>query len=412
MKIPVPVQLVDTIKTTIATSFKRELTAKQKDKILVSFLKVWFRILKKQIDIDTDFLFVSIRSEEFRDIKFNYNNKLYTYVDIIDLMKANELIYSNDRYKVGGFTKSYKVNPSFITNDCTIIEVDEAKIFKKRHCVSDWIDMYPEFTHLINSVYSIRIDLESYYKFIDSIIGKKYSHTKKRLVGKTNEGKIKYVKLNDKIMTPSKAYAIKIQALMFNLGHIWFSLSDTRRFYNSAINLPNVSHPFWLIDESSDLVEIDCSNSQPLLLSSFINHEQYRKDTEAGLFYDKIAEHLGIDRNEVKVLSFKNIFFQEKAINKKWSVIINEIWPGLIEQIEEIKAESPLWSRLQSAEADIWIKTCKESVFTVIVRHDSVVINEKYATIMIDELNKAFKQKGIKPTLKVKKLSETNDFIL
>src|SRR5690606_32544737 len=138
------------------------------------------------------------------------------------------------------------------------------------------------YRKLIDDLYLVNIDLEKLYWHLDQTIGMPYSNK------------------TDAVLTPAKAYSLKIQALKINLGIHFFSVSSTGRIYSSIANLPTVMLPFLEL-HNEKVVEIDAVNSQPLLLAGMINHPQFKADVEAGLFYEKMAESMDISRQEFKM---------------------------------------------------------------------------------------------------------------
>lgn len=395
--IPLPVTVIQNIESYVTTNYP-SLKESGKVKLFSELLELWFFIKSKHVGSvslleskneklkasDKSHLnWVNISRDELVHFKVSIDKSRIIYSQLIDILIAAELIERNNTYAAGNFSKSYRPNVN-LKYECTRnFDINIQKVFKNIKTKNDLYKSTPfRYRKIIDDLYLTKIDLEKFYNDIDQMLGMHYS---------TNAPKA--------ILTHNKIYALKIRALKINLGLHWISVSTTGRIYSSISNLPQIMIKYLSL-HNQKVVEIDCANSQPLLLSSLVHNVRFKRDVENGAFYDVMAKAMEISRNEFKMKSFKYLFYDEKEIGATWKQRLDGVYPGLADQINEIKKTDKLWFLLQKAEADIWIKTAQKQVVPVLTRHDSILINEAEVDRVKKQLRAEYKKHGMKVTLK------------
>jgi hypothetical protein len=190
-------------------------------------------------------------------------------------------------------------------------------------------------------------------------------------------------------------------AIKFNSGNIWFKLSDEGRFYTSITNMSHTAIPFLLMNKRK-LESVDISNNQPLLLNLLINHPQYKKDTEDGIFYQKIMSEFKITKQVSKLWVYKSFFNDKEIKSGKFFQYLNKNYNGLVEMINNLKQTTKIANELQKIEAEIIVNTMGNMDYPKLLRHDQVLCHNEYFIDTINALNEIYKSKGLKVKLKDK----------
>lgn len=396
MKTPIPLTVVNNLNQYISLELPT-LTQKQSNKLLTMLIELWFYVkVKHSSEVDNlennekglkesqtaHLNFTNLHSSELSKFRILVGKSILTYVELLSILLDNQLIERNDIYSSGRFSKSYRPHSQLKYELFSDIEINLEKIFRNNKTREDLYKENPhKYRKLIDDLYLVNIDLEKLYFHLDQSIGLPYSNK------------------TDSPLTPAKAYSLKIQALKINMGIHFFSVSSTGRIYSSIANLPTVILPFLEL-HNEKVVEIDAVNSQPLLLAGMINHPQFKADVENGCFYEKMAESMGINRQEFKLKSYRWIFFNENKIGSVWQERLDAVYPGLTQQINKLKAERPLWFSLQQMEANIWIKVAQKQLVPVITRHDSILIKESMVNTIKKQIIKEYKKRNLKVSLK------------
>ena len=394
--IPFPVTVVQEIENYVTTNYP---TIKESGrvKLFSVLLELWFFIKSKHVGSiahleDTNkqikdsgkshLNWVNISQSELIHFNVSIDKSRVIYSRLLDILIDLNLIERNDTYEVGNFSKSYRPHVNLKYESTKSININTKKIFKKIQTKSDLYKNTPfRYRKMIDDLYLTKIDLEQFFYDIDQMLGMRYSSNTKA------------------VLTYNKIYALKIRALKINLGIHWISISETGRVYSSITNLPQIMIKYIRLNNEK-VVEIDAANSQPLLLSSLVNHSKFTRDVESGVFYEAMAESMGITRSEFKGQSYKYIFFNENEIGSTWRKRLDAVYPGLANQINEIKKTDKLWFLLQKAEADIWIKIAQKQPDPVLTRHDSILITDNEIESIKKQLKTEYKKRGMKVTLK------------
>jgi len=402
--IPIPTLVIQNITNYISVNYPT-LSENNKTKLFSRVCELWFTIYtehqheiqKKSKDFHNshiDNIYVDIPKTRLAKFQIKIAGTNIQYPTILGILKSTNLIHINDAYSTNRFSKSYRPNPEIKYDLIQNIELDLQKFTKNFKTREQLLEENPTYTKLISDLYLIKVDLSQFFKTLESLIGLPY---------KTEKGQ-------EIILTPQHAYSLKIRAIKTNLGIHFFSVASTGRLYTSLSNLPKLTLKHITLN-NKPTVEIDAANCQPLLLASLINHPQFTQDCEAGIFYNKMANHLGITREEFKIQSYAQIFFNNKKITKTMATQLDSVYPGLSTLINQYKCKSKkeaqtkhkselLWHQLQSLESQIFIGTALSQLAPVITRHDSIICNQEVEEEIRNTLIKKFSKIGIKVTLK------------
>ena len=367
------------------------LKEKQKAKLSKTLITLWYFIYQKQRDDDTTHTlsgYTNISSLQFDSFKFQYNKKRLKYRQLLQLLEEAGMISINDKFSSGVFSKAYRVNTSFISNDLTEVELDFDKIYRKLNNKEYWIKKYPKHIKNIKESYDVTIDLGAYINWLNSNKGIELKPVITNGV------------LSKRYLTEERIFDYIQDALKVNFSNLWFKVSDEGRFYNSLTNLSYTTLSFLSLKGKS-VVELDVVNCQPLLLSLIVTHEGYKKDVQDGVFYEKMADMYGVTRNEFKMLSYRYIFFNNNTLKSgRVYNALESIYPGLIKEINEIRNEMNISRELQKIESSILVDKIGQLDYKMMLRHDAVFVYEEDYKIVCDILKKEFSKKGLKVTIK------------
>jgi hypothetical protein len=388
-----PIQVLIEIENYIKidTDFS-QIKEKQRQRLVKELASLWYFIYNKQQDTNKPNLrkLKRIHHDDFRKFRFKLKRKDYGYAKLLKILEFAKLIRINPNHLAGQYSYSYKVLTSFISKgNMTICEVDFDKIFKNTENKEHWLSTYPEHAHLINDIYFSSIDLDGYL------------HWMLQNKGIELKPKLKNGKLVKRWLTNEVICASFNAALKLNLKNIWIKKSDEGRFYSSVSNLPSTSVQFLKLNGASTF-DIDIKNSQPLLLSVLLpkSQKQYKKDVESGIFYEKVAAEMGITRDIFKSYSYKYIFFNLNPLKSgKIYTAINNVYPGLIQEINNIKENTKLAHRLQEMESDIFVKNIGKLAFPKLLRHDQVIVTKENLDLVKKYLRLEYNKIGIKVNL-------------
>ena len=402
--IPIPIIVIEQVSAYIASTYPT-LDEKYRVKLFTILVELWFYISVKHVDEKTrlmdkfqnasiDNIYVDISQEDLRPFTIFINGTQLQYTNLLGQLVEAKCININHSYEVGKNSKSYRPDVGIKYDLCSTVDLSLYRFYNSNKTQNDHINENPEYETLIRNLYLVKVDLGRFFTSIDDLTNKVY---------KTDRGR-------DIILIPQLAYALKIRAIKINLGIHFFKVSSTGRIYSSISNLPKLTLPYITLNGEIP-VEIDAANAQPLLLASIIDQPQFKEDCESGRFYDIMAESLSMSRTDFKILSFGQIFFNNKKINKKMGTALDSIYPSLTKQINHYKSNSRkesqdwdeskfLWYKLQSLESQVFIKTALSQSRPVLTRHDSILCLPSEAPSIRTALLKEFAKLGIAATLK------------
>lgn len=380
MKIKLPTALIECIDTNILKEKEFfQINVKQRQILNQNLIHLWYIIYSSQIDDSmsrTLDCYTNIPRDNFKFIKFNFRNNRYEYNKLLQYLHSWELIDINDKYcyyndnyaksdksSFKPFAKSYKIKTKFLKDTkMTEVEIDFKKIFKKTKNKEFWMEKYPNYTSMIEDCYNVTIKLDEFASWLYNNEGKKLN------------SKLKNGIMNHRFLTPERIIMYINKVLKIHFKNLWFKISDEGRFYSSLTNLPSECIKFLRL-KGKEVVELDAKNCQPLLLASLINDLAYKNDVENGIFYDKMAESLGWERLKFKIYSYKHLFFSNNIL-KSGEIYntLNDHYPGLVEQINNLKKEIKLALKLQQLESNIFVENIGKLPYCKITRHDSVLV--------------------------------------
>ncbi|MDA6068959.1 hypothetical protein NJT12_04920 [Flavobacterium sp. AC] len=368
---------------------------------------LWYFIYTNQQSKITDenevtlHFYTNIHRDELKHFKIKINKKEYSYASLIDVLQSCNVIKVNNKYSNSEtpFTKGYKINTYFLSNsNHTEFEIDFKKIFRNTREKQYWLDIYPQYKHLIEDVYQSSVNLDDYLYWLQKNIGIDLKKTKRKTYTLPCGKKI--IKTEKQYLTPERIYQHFHQSLKLNFKNVWFAVSNEGRFYNSVSNIPSTAVQFLKIS-GAETFNVDISNSQPLLLSVLLSDEQtaYKNDVQNGVFYQKVADFMGCERPYFKGLSYQFVFFNDNVLKSGMIFdALEEIYPGLIHEINQIKTKSKLACQLQAMEADIFVNKIGKLDFPKLLRHDQVIVTKENFEIVQQELVQEYKKLGLKVT--------------
>ena len=386
-KMPIPTALFDTTRELVREkSIELNLKINQEAKLVVKLIELWMFIYDNQEDLD---FYVNLPKTILKKFKFNANNKRLEYYKLLELLENGNLIDVNDKYSVGNFSKSYRIKTDFIKGNYTELELSIKKIFKDYKSKSFWISKYPKFRKQIEEAYNINIELNNYIKWLMSNKGMELPPYFKNGV------------MIKRYLDSKTIFNYIYNAIKVNLGIHWFRISNEGRFYSRLTNTSNTALNFIKLNDKP-IYELDVSCCQPLLLSNFIKSDEFRKDCESGLFYDKIGKELNYERSKVKLLSYKYIFFKKDTLNSGVMYdVMEKLYPSVMEQINNLKIKyGNLACELQKLESEVFVNNLSFMDVDMMLRHDAIYVHEENIDMMKKEIKKQFNKIGLTPKIK------------
>lgn len=403
MKLMIPTTVVETILDYVSTT---NYTPKQKRALEKKLLEIWIFIYDKQIT-DKNFInlkcYTNIHSSELAHFRIKINGKNISSNKLIEILVRLNILSKNGKYSTGSFTIGYKIQTAILSfGNLTEVDLNINKVYKNIRPKEYWLNKYPQHAHLIEDIYSASIRLDDYLHYLLNNIGMQL-HPK--TVKMTVNGKeISYVK--EQFLTQDKAFQYFHMAMKINIGNIWVAEFSTGRFASSISNMSFTATKFFQMHRNN-LLDIDIKNSQPLLLAKLIECPKYKKDVEAGVFYDNMAKQICRMKNEkytsehrgiFKVNSYKYIFFNNRLLGKTGEIAraMEFLYPGALAQINKLKENGTLAGKLQRLEADIFVEYIGGLSIKKLLRHDQVLIAPGYEKIVKTLLTNKYMEIGLK----------------
>ncbi len=384
-----------------------------KHKIVQKSLNLWYFILDRQInDIEcislNYYTHISKTNLDVKDFTVKFNRKRYFYTKFLEILSP-ELITINNNYLFcsansanKGFTKSYRVNAYYLhqasleETEIDISSITKSKIKDQTH----WTKIYPEYSHLIKDSYGTTIELQSYSDWLNANIGKSIPGILKKESWLNDVSHFEVSIFRPRVLDAERVIRYTNAALKHNLGHLWFKISNEGRFYSSLTSLSTTAIPFMKLNGCT-LQSLDIANCQPLLLSGILANEQFRKDCGAGVFYQRIMDKTGKDKAEVKCWLYKYLLFNNKPLNTgNLFSCLQELYPGLVDEINELKEQLSLAHHLQAMEADIIVKGVGALPIPKLLRHDQVLVHTENYSIVEAWIRKVFAENGLQVTFR------------
>lgn len=357
----------------------------------------------------------------------------------IKILKDNEFILSDNIYKAGEKSLGYKMNPLYVDGIKEIEIKPTSKLFQKiiksqRKKKANYNQLNPFLYEMKNHFLNIDFDYKGARKWIENNATAEQKPYYLTSLSQLQDKRFRYFKRN----------------------------FTNKRLDTNLTNLKSELKQFL----KGDFVNIDLSNSQPLLASilidSIINNNSstlcyylsiksmtktfgikviqevskihkkaenlknmnlsfFNESTKNGLFYDDFITKFegNISRKEVKDIMFKVLFSKNKSYNnfngfipyRKEKEIFKSVYPFVSDVIEILKSKDnrifPIY--LQKIESYIFIdciaKELVENNIVPLTIHDSIIIEKQDQAKAIKIMNKVFaEQIGIVPTLKIEKL--------
>lgn len=358
-------------------------------------------------------------SNNFIDIPYKYFRDIICNCDVLtesmNFLKDNKVIDCDGICsKQGGKAFGYRINDNYFSKLITV-KVTKPTLTKKicnnvnkeKNRVSDKYKTYKSFF-----LGNFKIDFKKALNYINSNLNTSLcSHFLPQDVVKSIN------KYNHQLMAISA----------INDGDLFFRHNKTNGRIDT--NLTNLKSELKQFISISGLVQLDISNSQPYILSLYLNSSlcshfllddfnKYKVWTEKGLFYENFSkEYFNIknkflSRDEVKEIMFC-IFYSKNDSYKKEKEVFKTIFPSVYKVIEDEKKQkhNQLAIKMQQLESEICIDIiCQEldkeniNYFTI---HDAWLV-DKFDEIKVkDIIEREFIRKyKSNPTIKVEKITK------
>lgn len=257
----------------------------------------------------------------------------------------------------------YRVHPDLLDGDYISIPYAEFDWGTTRQRIAKLKRQYPEFRHSINYFTSLEVDLNGVLGYLRDNIGADIKpKTIKRAITDQSGHKVEISRLIQRTLTPEIANHWLYSALALMLGFYNFTRSEVNdRVFSNITSFPSKLRRYLKFNDQFQ-VELDVANCQPSLLCLLngFSDPAYKTAVESGLFYEMMAETLGLQRAIVKIRFMKEFLFvkQGRRLNESSAVVkyMAANYPGAKKFVDGVMAEGRhLAIELQKLEAEIMV---------------------------------------------------------
>ena len=396
----------------------QSLDFKNKEHLYVVCDMVYRSTIYKKENKDYSNQFIDIPRYYFKDIIGRYNE--YT-----DYLIDNGVIECDNKYsKVGGKALGYRFNDEYISKLVDIEinkEVIAKKIIKNKNERNNLVN---ENLHLYRDYFlsTFKIDYEKAIEYLNNWFNNSTSLLNSLLCGtKLNPEWIKLV---------NKYNHIYMSLNAINDGDLYFRKNKTNGRIDTNLTSLKAEYKQFIISDK-DLVQIDIVNSQPFILSLYLNSllcgtklnptqekeiEKYNDWTGSGLFYEMFERTYfnktgkTLSRKEIKDIMFC-IFYSKNGSYTSQKRIFKTIFPFIMEQIEKQKENNhnQFAIKLQKIESKICIDIISKELdnkgieyYTI---HDAWLVDKSEVDEVVKTIHKNFyKHMYRRPELKIEKI--------
>lgn len=401
MKIKLPTIVIENIQRGINNDLEfYSLNIKQYSNIFDKCITLYYYIYTKNMELNNYTFYSDISGRDLRRVSKNFkvNNKVYTYKKILTILNNCNVIEIDNSYSYGRdnkFSKSYRIDRRVFKNSfLTEVEVNIEDIFKNYNTKEYWLDKYPTYSKEINDVYSLSINLDEVISYMEDNIDiqLKPKGKKIKLTDKSGNTFTKTI-IDNRTLTSDRIMRYTNLSLKLKFQNIWFKVSDQGRIYNSITNYPSIISKF-IKHNNRKLYELDIAESQPVLLSTIIDSQEFKNDVSNGNFYKAVSTSLGIKRGEAKILLYSKLLFSNRKLKSGIVYdVLQSLYPGLVEQTNNIKDKYNLAHLLQELEADVMVNIIGKLPISKFTKHDSAYVYEEDVDMMINIINNVYLDK-------------------
>jgi hypothetical protein len=173
----------------------------------------------------------------------------------------------------------------------------------------------------------------------------------------------------------------------------------------------------------NDLIQIDLSNSQFVLLTNLLkshlnasDYKLFKQLSVSGKLYNYIASNLSLrSAKNGKSLMFE-VMFSSRRNNSAYKKKIKELFPsvvGWIDDYKETHGDNQFSIMLQRIESDLFIdnilKRVKKLKYFCLTKHDSLIIKRSDYEAILNIVKEEFNMIGLEYTLKIINLYGVNE---
>jgi len=326
---------------------------------------------------------------------------------LLDFWINEGVIECDNQYIVGEKCKGYRFTLAYREEPVKHVAIKDhkfkAKLTKRKSLYMDRVDLSnPTLSFIHNNLMAVRIDVLGALKHTHQLF-----------------------KVSDEHEDKFNQYCISIHE--FAQGNYFFTRDIIgNRVHNNFVNFPKVLRPFIYLETGEQLVNLDISNSQPLMLCVLLmkyykeraipkDVVRYINECQEGIFYESFAISSGIpleSRKEFKEKLFANVFFgrNEVCIRSKAFKALLYHYPNVASFISEYKKKDYklLAIALQKVESEIIIDDVIGGLasiynpddFFALTIHDSITTTYSNKEKVMSMMEEAFRKRGIKASIK------------
>ena len=224
----------------------------------------------------------------------------------------------------------------------------------------------------------------------------------------------------DKKVTMKMYYKNSIDRLQYN------SIDAKRNTTNNRLDTNLTNMASILVDAiclQNDLIQIDLSNSQFVLLTNLLkshlntsDYKLFKKLSVSGNLYAYIASNLSLkSAKNGKSLMFE-VMFSSRRNNSAYKKKIKELFPSVVGWIDDYKkahGDNQFSIMLQRIESDLFIdnilKRVKKLKYFCLTKHDSLIIKRCDYEAILAIVKEEFSKIGLEYTLKITNLYGVNE---
>lgn len=385
---------------------------------------------KKTLDRYCYFIHLILKSHIRDSLDFKYYSNIHShdlkvvmgreYKDIINNLVKLDIVDQNENYKVGRFTKSYRLNPELFEHGKIQNTEIQSKWLKSKieQAVESQIDISTKDSLLKrileNTMRLHLIDEPTAFQTMKEFVkSSSFQITKDAPILNfgvyvSNPNRVFRYEEFRRALINLNSYT-DIGKLMLENAYYQPSVANSGRVYHMVASIPRKIRKGLRTKENEPIFEVDMASAQPSIL--MLEWIRLTKDRLGQLemkncleliinggIYDHISKnskyYQELEYNELKKQVLTALNYKNHAI--KSAIELSKVFPSFMAWIKEIKElnDHKYVSQVgQSKEAEIFVEVYKRlprDIFSLII-HDSILTTEKHIKLVKHMLSERVK---------------------
>jgi hypothetical protein len=182
MKTKIPKKVIDVINTRIANhTLFGSASAEVKNKVYTKAINLWYYIYSRQLQDELChtlnwFVHISKKDLDIKQFSLKHHKKEYCYTTFLKLLQPDLIIVNKDHrffnpkgsQKPDGiyYTMSYRINYELMLGEFAEVDIDATLLTLNCKDKQYWLNIYPQYGHLIEDTYNTAIDIDAYRQWL------------------------------------------------------------------------------------------------------------------------------------------------------------------------------------------------------------------------------------------------------